>query len=73
MLPVLYYLSVILAKRGYCNISHCNFVICGPIVTKLDLEVAGYDACIVETYHWNRSNVKIKVTNIVRKTRGLPA
>ena len=33
-----------------------NFIKCGPIVTKLDMEVAGYDTCIVGKYHRNRSN-----------------
>ena len=43
--------------------SQCNFDICGAIVTKLDMEVAGYDTCIVEKYYWNRS--KVRVTEIV--------
>ena len=32
-------------------ISHCNFVICGSVVTKHDMEVTEYDAGILETYH----------------------
>ena len=70
-----------LAKRGCCNpgfclcmhmcvrspISHCNFVKCEPIVTKLYMGVAGYDICIVEYYHGNRSQDKVKVIEIVKK------
>ena len=32
-------------------ILQCNFVICGSVVTKLDMEVTAYDAGILETYH----------------------
>ena len=54
-----------LAKRGYCNAGVCLSVylcvrssdtsfITVPIVAKLDMGVAGYDAYIVEKYHWNK-------------------
>ena len=36
-----------------------TFVKYGPIVTKLDMEVAGYDTCIIDKYHENRSKDKI--------------
>ena len=65
-----------LAKRDYCNagfffsvsvymcvrnpISHHNFVKCGPILTKCHTELAGYDTCIVEKYHGNRSQVQVR-------------
>ena len=42
------------------------FVKCGPIVTKLDMEVAGYDIYIIDKYHGNRS--KDKVIEIVKNT-----
>ena len=52
-------------------ISHYNFVKCGSIVTKLAMEVARYGTCIVEKYHWNRSKVNVKVTEIVKNTSSL--
>ena len=42
------------------------FVKCGPIATKLDMEVAGYDACIIDQYNGNMS--KDKVIEIVKNT-----
>ena len=36
-------------------LSQYNFIICGPIATKLDMKVAGYDK------RWNSSKVKVKV------------
>ena len=47
--------SVYLCVRS--PISHYNFVKCGPIATKRDMEVAGYDTCIVEQYNGHRSEV----------------
>ena len=44
-----------------CPISHNNFVRYGPIVTQLDMKVAGYDTYIVDKYHRN----KVKVTQNV--------
>ena len=40
------YVSVLLCVRS--PMSHYNSVKCLPIVAKLDMEVAGYDTCIVE-------------------------
>ena len=39
---------------------------CGPIAIKLDMEVAGYDTCIIDKYYGNRS--KDKVIEIVKNT-----
>ena len=50
-------------------ISHNNFVKCGPIVTQLFTEVAGYDICIVNTYHGNKSEVKVNVTESVNSVK----
>ena len=36
-----------------------DFVKCEPIATNLDIEVAGYDICMVEIYHGNMSKVKV--------------
>ena len=44
--------SVYLCVRS--PLSHYNFVKCGSIATKLDVEVAGY-TCIIKKYHGNRS------------------
>ena len=41
-------------------IYHTNFVRCWSIATKLDMQVAGYDICIVEKYHGHRSKGKVK-------------
>ena len=49
---VFVYLSVFLCVRS--PISHHTFVK-WPIVIKLYMEVAGYNICIVEKYHGNRS------------------
>ena len=35
--------------HGIVIICH-HLVECGPIVTKLDIEIAGYDICIVNKY-----------------------
>ena len=50
------------------HISHYNFVKCAPIVTKLDMVLTGYDIYMVEKYHRNRSNAKVKVTKNMKIT-----
>ena len=37
-----------------------------PIVTKPYMMIALYDICIVDTYHGNRSNVKLEFTETVK-------
>ena len=37
-----------------------------PIVIQPYMMIVGYDICIVDTYHGNRSNVKVKVTETVK-------
>ena len=44
-----------LSKLILVIIPRKSFVKCGPIVTKLDMEGAGYDTCIINKYHGNRS------------------
>ena len=42
------------------------FVKCGLIVTKIDMEVAEHDTCMIDKYHSIRS--KDKVIEIVKMT-----
>ena len=45
----------------------CLYV-CVCIATRIYMEVAGYDTCIVEKYHGNRSKVKISSEIVKKKT-----
>ena len=63
LVSVFVYVYLCIRSHIHVHVSHYNFVKCGPIVMKLDMEVVEYDICIVMKYYVNRS----KVTEIVKK------